>query len=71
MNYPMLTRLQKERGLDAPWVMIEATHKLIDYVWRKKLDDYRISGDALINKFQRENKNYNTLVIEFILLDLQ
>lgn len=66
----MLAELVKKRWVDETEVVIKATHMLIDQAGRKRLDDYRIRWDALINKFQRENTNYRQLTYDYILLGL-
>lgn len=66
----MLAELIRQWWVDATEVVIKATHILIDKAGRKRLDAYRIQWDALINKFERENRNYRELVYDYILLDL-
>lgn len=61
----MLKELMQSRWLDAEWVIIMATEKLIDQYWRKTLDKYNYNGDRLINFLRSNNQHYNQLIDEY------
>lgn len=61
----MLKELMQSRWLDAEWVIIMATEKLIDQYWRKTLDKYNYNGDKLIAFLRSNNPNYKQLTDEY------
>ena len=55
----------QSRWLDAEWIIIYATEKLIDQYGRKTLDKYNYNGDKLINFLRSNNQNYKQLTDEY------
>lgn len=61
----MLKELMQSKWLDAHAIVIIATEKLIDQLWKKTLDKYNYKGDKLIEALQRQNQHYNQLIDEY------
>lgn len=64
----MLEKLSKEMGCDATQVIINVTESLIQQNTRKKLDLFWFSWDRLIDYLCKQDKGYETLVNEYLLL---